>query len=196
MRKIGTIQQVQIQNGKLKAGETPNRYYEPKYIQVVDALLLTELGAIGLTDDGGRIVDIHNVTHPETRNNGTNAISIGFTSHYVQMREQFGAHLSDGIAGENIIIAADQRYHHEDLANGIVIESGNKCGKFSFVKVAAPCNEFSTFCATQNTERPAPEILKAALQFLNGGVRGFMIAPMPDLPQFEVRAGDTIYIPD
>lgn len=194
MRKIGTIQQVQIQTGKLKAGEAPNRYYEPKYIEFMDALLLTELGAIGVTDGGVRIVDIHHAAHPETRNNGTNGISIGFTSHYAQMRDQFGAHVVDGIAGENIIIAADQRYHQEDLANGIVIESAGKRGKFSFVKVAAPCNEFSTFCLTQNQHRPAPETLKAALQFLNGGLRGFMIAPMPDVQQFEVRAGDTVYL--
>lgn len=194
MRKIGTIQQVQIQTGKLKQGEALNRYYEPKYIQVMDALLLTVHGAVGLTDDGGRIVDIHNATHPTTRNNGDNAISIGFTTHYVQMRTHFGSHLTDGIAGENIIIATEQSFTQADLAGVVVIESAGQQGRFSIVKWHAPCNEFSTFCTTQNQARPEAAVLKSALQFLSNGMRGYAIAPYPDLPTFEVRAGDSVYL--
>lgn len=194
MRKIGTIQQVQVQTGKLKQGEAPNRYYEPKFIQVMDALLLTPQGAVGLTDDGGRIVDIHNTTHPTTRNNGDNAISIGFNTHYSRMRERFGAHLTDGVAGENIVITADEAFTAADLAGVVIIESAGQQGRFSIVKWHAPCNEFSTFCTTQNQRRPEPEVLKAALQFLSNGMRGYSIAPYPDVPVFEVRAGDVVYL--
>ncbi len=195
MQKIGVIRVVQIQTGKLKAGEKPERYYDPSHILRVDALLLTHDGVTGLTDDGGRIIDIHNARHPETRNNGTNGISLGFTAHYRRMRERFGARITDGIAGENIIIESDTPFHAEDLQAGLVIESGGQQRRFHYVKIALPCNEFSTFCLTgDRVGSAAASDLKAALQFLDQGTRGFMIAPYPDADGSEVRAGDMVYV--
>jgi hypothetical protein len=66
MREIGKIKILQIQMGSLKQGKRPESYYDPKYIRSVPSLLLTPDGALGVTADAEKIVDIHNARHPES----------------------------------------------------------------------------------------------------------------------------------
>lgn len=189
MEQIGTIQRLQIQTGRLKVGEAPNRRYDPAGILAVERLLLTPDGATGITANGDALVDIHNARHPDSRNNGDNPISIGFTAHYAAMRARFGAHLTDGIAGENLIIASERAYTLADFGGYLTIEHDGTPHRFRVLKIAAPCREFSTFCAGRPIDGAD---LKDALQFLHAGRRGFHFTPL-DGGAITVAPGDKVY---
>jgi hypothetical protein len=192
MQEIGKIQQVQIQLSSLKVGQRPNSHYDPAPILVVEKLLLTPDGVIGVKADGEKIVDIHNARHPDTRNNGDNSISIGFTAHYAAMRERFGLHLRDGIAGENIIIdAGDRSFSFDELGARVAIKCGGQLHLFNVVKIAAPCVEFSTFAAGKPI---AGEAMQSTLQFLHNGRRGFHIATTDYDSAIVVQVGDTVFV--
>jgi hypothetical protein len=193
MREIGRIKLVQVQRSSLKAGERPYRYYDPAPLLVVDGLLLSPGGVIGLTADGERMIDVHNSTHPLSKNhNGVNGISLGFTSHYQAMRDRFGPHLTDGCAGENILVETNRAFTLDDLGDQLAIEAaGGAIIYLAGLLVAAPCVEFSQFADGQGERLPA-EALKAALQFLDGGMRGFYASPAGVLAEVVVRAGDRV----
>jgi hypothetical protein len=171
LRPLGRIVNLQIQRSSLKLGEKPNRWFDPAPLLPVDELTLTPEGAVARLPDGGQLIDIHHAQHPATRNNGTNDISVGFTSHYAAMRERFGPHLPDGIAGENILIDCAVPITAADLAGGLAIRpaAGGTLIWLEEVRVMPPCVEFSTY-ASRSSE---PEALKSALQFLGDGLRGF-----------------------
>lgn len=196
MRAIGEIKQVQVQRSKLKIGQKPSRRYDPTPITLVARLLLTPQGVIGLIQDNEHIVDVHHAHHPETRHSdGLNGISIGFTSHYAAMRQQFGTHLFDGCAGENILVETRQEQEEEQVAHGIVIQSSST-GQLIYLKdimVAAPCVEFSHFALGDDPAYTTPESLKAALQFLDNGRRGFY-ATLAAPAEATIQAGDMVFV--
>ncbi|HEX5691920.1 MAG TPA: hypothetical protein VFX76_18025, partial [Roseiflexaceae bacterium] len=145
MQVLGSIKQVQIQHASLKVGVRPHAYYDPTPLVVVEQLLLAPGGVIGITSGGERIVDVHNLAHPASKSRqGSNGISIGFTAHYQAMRERFGAHLLDGIAGENLLIESDRAWTLADLAGQLAIQTSHGA-LIPLVEllVAAPCVEFS-----------------------------------------------------
>ena len=195
MHDIGRIKLVQVQRSSLKAGERPYRYYDPTPLLVVDGLLLSPGGAVGLAAGGERVIDVHNADHPASKNHsGVNGISIGFTSHYLAMRERFGPHLTDGCAGENILVETDRAFALSDLGERLAIETANGaivC--LASLLVAAPCVEFSQFAAGQGERLPA-EALKATLQFLDEGMRGFYAGLAGDPADVVVRAGDRVLV--
>src|SRR6185436_12587044 len=121
LRPLGRIVNLQIQRSSLKLGEKPNRWFDPAPLLPVDELALTPNGAIARLPDGGTLLDIHHANHPATRNNGTNDISVGFTSHYAAMRQRFGPHLPDGIAGENILVESIGVIAPSDLGADLAI---------------------------------------------------------------------------
>jgi hypothetical protein len=200
MREIGKIKMLQIQTGSLKQGKRPESYYDPRYILAVPSMLLTPEGALGVTAEAEKIVDIHNARHPDTHNNGTNPITIGFTTHYATMREQYGAHMKDGIAGENVIIEADSSFTWDDLVKGVAIQNADgTVHQFRLLKIAEPCVEFSHFAAGKNAAQGNPLggiELKETLQFLSFGRRGFHISPLNDREPVAVAMGDTVFIVD
>ena len=173
MRTIGTITRLQIQRGSLKRGEKPTRVYDPSPLLSVPALNVTPDGALGSSPDGGWLVDVHHRDHPQTKNeDGLHGISLGFTSHYSEMRKHFGDKITIGCAGENIIATAEQRFGYEDLANGVVILSpeGQERVRLKILQVAHPCRPFTGWALGKQVE---PEELKKHLQFLDDGMRGF-----------------------
>ncbi len=111
------------------------------------------------------------------------------------MREAYGEHLVDGIAGENMLIEADTIMTLKELGSRLAIAL-QKTGQFVYLtnlKVAAPCIEFSQFAANHGTSLP-PGKLKATLQFLNDGRRGFYAA-IEDAPnELIVHAGDKVFV--
>ena len=194
MHEIGRIKLIQVQRSSLKAGERPYRYYDPAPLLAVEGLELSQDGVVGLAADGERMIDVHNARHPASKNRGVNSISVGFTSHYQAMRERFGPHLADGIAGENILVEAKRTYELGDLGEQLAIEtSGGTIIYLASLLVAAPCVEFSQFAANHG-ERLPPEALKAALQFLDTGMRGFYARPVGDSINAIVRAGDRVFV--
>ncbi|MCH8341719.1 MAG: hypothetical protein IIA51_09230 [Chloroflexi bacterium] len=159
-------------------------------------LLITPQGIEATTPAGERVLDIHHTAHPQTRYLGDDDVSIGFTSHYTAMRARFGEHMLDGIAGENITVEDEDEIWLEDLGRQIAIVN-QETGRKTLLDVkdfAAPCKEFSYFAARSQHERLPAEKLKATLQFLGNGRRGFLLVLSDDQVSAEVRPGDRVFV--
>jgi hypothetical protein len=171
---IGTVVRLQVQESSLKVGVKPRRY-DPAPLQSVPAISLSAAGVVGLAENGESIVDVHHREHLSSKNrSGENGVSLGFTGHYREMRQRFGQHLRDGIAGENILIEVDRQFQVEDLANGVVVEGADERPlELRPVIVAAPCVEFSRYALKfPDGARPDATVTEA-LRFLDAGMRGF-----------------------
>jgi hypothetical protein len=187
---IGRIVRLQVQTSKLKQGERPGSWYDPGPIAVVPELLLDEHGVRGVADDGSILDDVHNETHADSRFRGENGISIGFTGHYQAMRDRFGDHLTDGIAGENILVECDDVRQLESLGGSLVAETSAGQVELGAIEVAAPCVEFGKFCVAYPAERVADQTVTEALKFLHNGMRGFYLTV---IGSGTLRVGDAVY---
>lgn len=196
MRQIGHIQQLQIQTASLKVGEKPNRHYDPTPLLIVHKLYLTGNGALGQSIDGEQVLDIHNNTHPLSRNRADNDISVGFTSHYQAMRTRFGSHITNGIAGENILVEAAAEPTLAELAHGLVIKA-RQTGQTIYLTdvIAIPsCIEFSYFTARE--PQASNEQIKETLQFLQHGRRGFYARLAAGQDGGVIEVGDVLFVVD
>ena len=173
MRELGRIVRLQIQRNSLKTGEKPTRVYDPGPLLSVERLAVGPDGALGQAPDGSWMVDVHHRAHPRTKNeDGVHGLSLGFTSHYGRMRERFGERITPGCAGENILVAAEQRVTMEDLERGVALldAGGRELARLDVLQVAHPCRPFSGWALGKTVDG---DILKETLQFLDGGTRGF-----------------------
>ena len=195
MRQIGVIKHVQLQRSSLKQGQRPQRYYDPAPLLVVDRLLLDAGGVSATSAAGMPIIDVHHASHPETKQRlGINGISIGFTSHYRAIRDRYGAHLSDGIAGENILVESDQLWSIDNLGAALLIQSADgRLVRLDALTVAAPCVEFSRF-AHLSADPLTSEQLRTTLQFLDGGMRGFYARLANGQPDAAIQPGDRVFV--
>lgn len=194
MREIGRITLLQVLQSTVKLGEGFNTYYDPTPILAVEKLLLSPQGVIGLLSNGQQVMDVHHIEHPASRNRGNNGVSLGFTSHYATMRRQFGDHLANGIASDNIVIETECIFARKDLGNRIAIQA-QETGQFVYLtklRVAAPCVEFAEFAANASLPMSGKE-LKIVLQFLNDGRRGFYATVADQSDQMLIRVGDRVY---
>ena len=193
MRFVGCVKQVQVQPVSLKVGQRPHSRYDPAPLRVVARLRLMATGAVGETADGGQIIDVHNVVHSASRNRGGNDVSVGFTGHYAAMRARFGPHLTDGSAGENILVEAEQGVVAlSDLGGCLVFENPGTGERvvLAGLHVAAPCVEFGGFAAGS----PLPgEQMKDVLRFLHDGTRGFYARLAGPSEGGVVQPGDLVY---
>jgi len=190
MYKIGPIIQLQIQPASIKVGK-PERY-DPTWLLIVEELLLSQPGVVGVTQDGQHIVDVHNAHHPQTKSRGDNGFSIGFTSHYESMRCHFGKHIVAACAGENILVETDIMFSLTDLQGGLAIQQV-RTGEYIFltdIQPVVPCLPFATYA----TNRPlAPSEVKDTLQFLMHGRRGFLAELVDKGKTVSIRRGDVLY---
>jgi len=173
---LGPIERLQVQKSSIKIGEPPAQKYITEPIVAVDRLLLTTDGVVGLIGNE-EIIDVHNRRHPSSKSrDGTNGISLGFTAHYRLMRSHFGEHVVTGCAGENIITNVDRRVDFEDIKSGLVILSTTGLVKLhlNVTSIITPCRTFSRYLL--NSDDPDPNMLKDALRFIHGGMRGFFCA--------------------
>ena len=194
MRCIGSIVRLQVQTVSLKVGQQPQRRYDPVGIQVVPTLELNDGGVVGWTADGQSLDDVHHRDHPAAKNRyGENGISLGFTSHYREMRDRFDDHLSDGIAGENILVETDRHINEGDLSGNVVIATADgRQIQLTNAISAAPCVEFSRYALRfPNNARPDLTVTEA-LRFLNDGMRGYYAAYAGE-PQ-RIALGDELFI--
>ncbi|MEZ4524132.1 MAG: hypothetical protein R3A46_21240 [Thermomicrobiales bacterium] len=197
---IGRIIRLQIQRQTLKHplepkpghDRSPEQFYDPQHILASEELWVADtVAAIQLGDD--YVIDVHAAAHPRSRNRGNgNMLSIGFTSHYDKMRDRFDDHLTDGIAGENILVEASGILDVEDFAAGLAIQTAHgelvECNE---VTIAAPCVEFSRFCL--GDRYADPRATSDALRFLGNGTRGFYGYISSGLPAM-IRTGDTLLV--
>src|SRR5881296_2138472 len=173
MRELGRVVLLQIQRSTLKTGEKPTRVYDPAPLLPVRWLSVTPDGVLGAGPDRSWIVDVHHRAHPETKNaDGEHGVSVGFSSHYAAMRERFGPRMQIGCAGENIVVETDGRLTLDDLRAGLAIRApdGAERARLQVLDVAHPCRPFTGWALGGRVES---EVLKAHLQFLEGGTRGF-----------------------
>jgi hypothetical protein len=189
--EIGYIELLQIQLGRLKQGEKPDLFYDPAALRTVPALRLTPKGVIGLVGDE-ELLDVHHVDHVYSKDRSSSGISLNFTSHYEKMRNRFSEHLASGCAGENILVMTDEVFSIDEIASGLIIQA--KTGdlvRLEQMRVATPCVSFSQYALGQEFQA-ASDTLKQALQFLDGGTRGFYCECAGD--PVVVRPGDKVFL--
>lgn len=196
LRQLGYVKLTQLQPNGLIIETASGYFYDASRRVVVDRLLITPLGIETTTPDGERVLDIHHINHPDKAYDNNDLICIGFTPHYAAMRSRFGEHMVDGIAGENIIIECEGEIWPEDLGQRIAIENSDT-GALTFldmVSIAAPCDEFSHFAANSQDSRLPAEELKATLQFLGNGRRGFLLVMSEGQEKTTVQPGDKVFV--
>jgi hypothetical protein len=193
---IGPIVRLQVQRGPVKVGDKGARRYLTEPILPFERVQLEPEGVVGLRGDE-TVLDAHHRRHPLRKNeDGAHGISVGFTSHYAAMQARFGTHLTLGCAGENLIVEADRRIYPEDVAAGLLVLDplGHLKGRLTHVIVAPPCKPFTGFALGY---RPvAAEVLKASLQFLDGGTRGFYCTWSGENGPAIVTLGDLVALAD
>jgi hypothetical protein len=182
---IGYIERLQIQPESLKTNLAAPLGYDPSNLLEVTALKLTLQGCVGV-DKGQDILDIHHQHHARSGFSKNNGVSFNFTSHYQKMQQHFGDKVYLGCAGENIIISSNQLFTRHDLSNGISLEES----RLESVTAAPPCAPFASWILS--VENPPPQTLKAALQFLQHGTRGFYATCSSE--EKIIRVGDTVRI--
>lgn len=192
MRLLGRIVRLQVQRASLKVGDGADRRYDPAPIVSMPRLRLDPDGAVGLPDGLAPIVDVHNRRHPGSKNRGANALSVGFTSHYRAMRERFGPHLVDGIAGENVLVDSGESFLAGLLGERLLIRgAGAPDAALVGLAVAEPCAPFSRFALGDAVRDPDDPAIGEALRFLRLGTRGYYaVAPR----QAELCLGDEVYL--
>src|SRR5437879_8994156 len=146
MRDLCRTVRRQIQRSSLKTGEKPTRVDDTAPLLAVDRLALGPDGALGEGPGGSWLVDVHHRAHPHTKNeDGVHGLSLGFTSHYALMRDRFGARITLGCAGENIIVETERRMVFADLEHGVALlaPDGRELARLEVLQVAEPCRPFS-----------------------------------------------------
>jgi len=189
---LGPIVRLQIQRSPLKTGEKGQKRYDPAPILAVDRLRMGPDGAVAIVN-GSEFVDVHHRSHPSRKNaDGGHAISVGFTQHYRAMQQRYGEHMVVGCAGENIIVENDRRMTLEEVEAGLVVLAADRSERvrLKVLEVAHPCKPFSGFALRHETV--PPEVLKATLQFMDDGTRGFRVTPETEA---ELRLGDLLALP-
>lgn len=187
---IGRIVRLQVQTSKLKQGQRPESWYDPEPITTVPALILDRQGVRGVGEDGSIIEDVHNEAHQDSRFRGENGVSVGFTGHYQAMRGRFGDHLSDGIAGENILIDCADTQTLATFRDSLVADTGDGPLHLDAIEVAAPCVEFGKYCLEYPADRIADQTVTEALKFLHNGMRGFYLTVCAP---GRLRIGDPVF---
>lgn len=193
MKKIGEIKRLQVQPVLVKSGDPAQ--YDPAGLVAVAHLVIDEIGVMGRTADGRQLLDVHHPDHPNSRYRGSNGVSVGFTFHYEHMRSHFGPHMVTGCAAENILIDTDRILTLPEFGRYLLIRrtAADRWVVLQEPQVAAPCLPFSRFAA-QEVQNSAK--VKAALQFLHQGMRGYYLTPVNGSADTVVAVGDSVFTAD
>lgn len=192
---IGKIIRLQIQTRSMKQNLADGRrVYQPEdALQSVDEIMVDSDGITALIG-GLLVIDMHNATHPESHNNGANPVSVGFTSHYDDMRAQFGEHVTDGLAGENIIVETATHIPEEMVDADLVFKTAS--GDFIILQdvyAMPPCEPFTRYCLQYAPGEGEASEIKTGLQFLTKGIRGFAGTPNNE-QKIKLRVGDKMLV--
>jgi hypothetical protein len=197
MQVHGTIIRLQIQRAPLKVAlaqpvagsRAKQRRYDPTPLLALPRVLLKDGGVCG--EDGQ--LDVHHPRHPAGKNADVNGVSVGFSAHYGAMRRRFGPHLSDGIAGENILVQTDRGVEEEDLRDGLIVltRDGRRVHLTGFL-VAEPCVEFTHYALRCPPDSRSTPTVTEALSFLRAGMRGYYATYRGEPVRLEV--GDRVLL--
>lgn len=193
MKPLGSIVRLQLQRSSLKVGPRGRQAYQPAPIISLPAIAIDRGGVTGWDEDGQTMLDVHHHEHPSGKNHdGLHGFSVLFTPHYTAMRQRFGSHLTEGIAGESILVETDRMVSAGDLHDGLAIQAGDDLARLQVTKIAEPCVEFTRFAIHYPPEARADRTLTDALNFLRAGMRGFYLRY--EGKPLTVRLGDRVYL--
>lgn len=168
------IVHLQVQRTPVKTGRAPMRTYDPSPLVPVTSIRVDAHGVHGVTSDGEFILDVHHQDHPDTRDaKGRAGILFIGTGDYAALRERYGSHVTDGIAGETILLDAPEGLAGGGLPGTAVVTTQDGPVELGGIRVAGPCVEFSRFCLGRPPSPVVDDTLKATLEDLDGGSRGY-----------------------
>ena len=168
------IVRLQVQRGPVKIGKAPLRWYEPAGIVPVSTLLAEPRGVRGVTADGEVVLDVHHRDHPQSRDRkGKAGILFMGTGDYVALRERYGDHVLDGIAGETVLLDAPDGLAGGGLPSTVTVLTAGDPLELHGVRTAAPCVEFSRFCLRQEISAVVDDAVRKTMLDLDGGARGY-----------------------
>ena len=199
-RSIGQVRLVQLQpNGLIIDAPEPGpvrSFYDAGRRVEVSSLQISPRGIDATLPTGERVLDIHHLDHPDKAYDDDDLVCVGFSTHYDAMRRQFGEHMVDGIAGENILIDYPEEIWPADLGDKVAIENQDtgEMAMLEMVSFAEPCVEFSRFCAQRPFEEMSGRRLGEILRFLGNGRRGFLLVLNDAFDVVTVRPGDKVYL--
>ena len=191
--ELGRVALLQVAPIVPKLEGLTHERYDPSPLRTVPRMLLNERGVVGVTANGEQILDVHHMDHPRSRFRGANAISVGFTSHYATLREQFGTHVVDGCAAENILIASSGKIALDEPHVWVVLEQAATGERFVLgqAAIAEPCMPFARWVTHHDTP---PEQIRRTLQQLRHGMRGFYLDMPPVQQPVAVQPGDRVLV--
>lgn len=191
--EIGRVALLQVAPVVPKVRGLTHELYDPAPLRTVDHVLLSKRGVIGVTGDGEQILDVHHIDHPQSRFRGANGVSVGFTGHYAALRDQFGAHVVDGCAAENILIDASGVVSLDQPHLWIVLEQAATGTQYVLgqAAVAEPCMPFARWVTQHDAP---PDQIRTTLQQLRHGMRGFYLAVPPVAEPIFVQPGDRVLV--
>lgn len=199
MKLVGDIVRLQVQRSSLKLGARPHRWYDPTPLLPVRELELEPEGVRWHGDDGTWLPDVHHARAPDSRNlDGRNGVSLGFTSHYDQMRARFGEQVVPGIAGENILVRSSRPWDLAELQPAllVVMPSGTTC-RLANVVVAQPCVEFTRHLLGLQAGSVTDTAVTDGLRFLGAGMRGYYVTfsgVRPTTEPARISVGALVYV--
>ncbi len=168
------IVRLQVQRTPVKIGRAPLRQYEPAAIVPVVSITAGPRGVQGVTADGELIIDVHHQDHPQSRDRkGKAGILFMGTGDYDALRERYGEHLVDGIAGETVLLDAPQGLAGRALPRTVTVTTAAGPLELHAVRPADPCVEFSRFCLRQQVSAEVDDAVRKTLIDLDGGARGY-----------------------
>ena len=172
------VAQLNVQIDRVKQGEKPRRWYDPANIRPVDAVRITRDGVVGLTNVG-EVIDVHHVDHPHSRNRKRlNGVSVMSSRDYERLRSKFGERITDGLAGETMLIDSPKEFALADLHGSFTVEtpSGPPL-QLAIYRPIKPCYEFSRYCLARDRDAPIDDEIRDAFAFLEDGGRGYYVVP-------------------
>lgn len=173
MMTLGTVVRLQVQRSRLKPGPRGARVYDPAPLLEVAALDVGPRGVVGVTTTGP-VLDVHHADHPDSRNvRLVNGLSLLTRGHYDRLRQAYGPHLVDGVAGESLLLDPVRPWSARDLQGALELETEDGWLLLSELVPAPPCVEFSRFCLDDLSADAGGGPVQMALEQLDHGARGF-----------------------
>jgi hypothetical protein len=168
------IVRLQVQIEPLKFGKAPLRRYDPSPIESVHRLQVSPEGGFGLGERRGSVIDVHHTDHPRSRDRkGQGGLSVMGTGDYRRLRERYGERITEGIAGESILLDAPDGLAGIEMPSEITVVTAGGAIAMTNVRVADPCVEFSRFCLGQQPSSTVDDTVRQALIDLGDGARGY-----------------------
>jgi hypothetical protein len=129
---------------------------------------------VGLAERLGSVMDVHHREHPRTRDRkGVGGVTVMGTGDYARLRADYGDHLTEGLAGETILVDAPAGLARRPMPPQITVLTVGGAVVLSRLRAADPCVEFSRYCLRQEPSPTVDDAVRLALVDLDDGARGY-----------------------